>query len=621
MVSSLMYLTASRPDMYLRGTINWGLWYPKDTAMALTAYADADHAGCQDTRRSTSGSAQFLRDKLVSWSSKKQKIIAISTTEAEYIGLSAIALCCNNIQHSRSKHIDICHHFIREQVKNGLVELYFVKTDYQLADIFTKALTRERIEFLLPRFTLTADLLRKAIEITLKDSAHPFVSPPAGEQVMDFVNELGYPVEIYFVSRMHVNNLYQSWRAILSLINQCLTGKKSGNNKPRHPVLQILRPESPVHVTGDDFLLGNLKFVAKGKKDEVFRKPIPQGLIMEAIQQAPYYQQYLEMVARKPTAKEGGKKKTTPKADKPKKPVTAKQSKLVKEKTTKTSPIKKVRKGKVMKVCKGKSTEHLVDEEDEEPQPAPEILVEDDEYNLHRGIQISLELFQAPVGEVAIREPATSGIIQRLPVVEDNGKGIAIDEQAKQPLLELQKLKKKSTTYQYIFQRQTPVTHDVTTGPSAQPEDDAFANVVHDTPSPTDAKTGADTERSNSEADTKILDVVEEQGEDVSNTVALEERTVELDEGHARSDPSNTLESRPPPDEDQAGSNPGQSHVALVGSNPELMHEDFIATVYPKIHESLKHTTKEHVLLENPPSSSRTLSSMKNLKDAFTFGD
>nr|GFB56004.1 uncharacterized mitochondrial protein AtMg00810-like [Tanacetum cinerariifolium] len=56
---------------YLRGTINWGLWYPKDTAMALTAYADADHAGCQDTRRSTSGSAQFLGDKLVSWSSKK----------------------------------------------------------------------------------------------------------------------------------------------------------------------------------------------------------------------------------------------------------------------------------------------------------------------------------------------------------------------------------------------------------------------------------------------------------------------------------------------------------------------------------------------------------------------
>ncbi|GJV18056.1 retrovirus-related pol polyprotein from transposon TNT 1-94 [Tanacetum coccineum] len=209
MVGSLMYLTASRPDLvftvcmcdryqasptkkhlealkrvfrYLRGTINWGLWYPKYTTMALTAYADADHAGCQDTRRSTSGSAQFLGDKLVSWSSKKQKSTAISTTKAEYIAMygccaqilwmrsqltdydfvfnniplyydnrSAIALYCNNVQHSRSKHTDIRHHFIREQVEKGVVELYFATMDYQLADIFTKALPRERFEFLLPR--------------------------------------------------------------------------------------------------------------------------------------------------------------------------------------------------------------------------------------------------------------------------------------------------------------------------------------------------------------------------------------------------------------------------------------------------------------------------------------
>nr|GEU49934.1 retrovirus-related Pol polyprotein from transposon TNT 1-94 [Tanacetum cinerariifolium] len=102
---------------YLKGTINWGLWYPKDSTVALTAYAGADHAGCQDTRRSTSGGAQFLGDKL----------------------------------HSRSKHIDIRHHFIREQVEKGVVELYFVTMDYQLADIFTKALPRERFEFLLSR--------------------------------------------------------------------------------------------------------------------------------------------------------------------------------------------------------------------------------------------------------------------------------------------------------------------------------------------------------------------------------------------------------------------------------------------------------------------------------------
>ncbi|GKB73647.1 retrovirus-related pol polyprotein from transposon TNT 1-94 [Tanacetum coccineum] len=221
MVGSLMYLTASRPDLvfavcmcaryqakptkkhleaikrifrYLKGTINMGLWYPKDNAMSLTAYADADHAGCQDSRRSTSGSAQFLGDRLVSWSSKKQRSTAISTTEAEYIAMSGccaqilwmrsqlkdygflfnkiplycdnksvIALSCNNVQHSRSKHIDIRHHFIREQVENRVVELYFVETNYQLADILTKALPRERFEFLLPRLgmkSLTPETLK-----------------------------------------------------------------------------------------------------------------------------------------------------------------------------------------------------------------------------------------------------------------------------------------------------------------------------------------------------------------------------------------------------------------------------------------------------------------------------
>nr|GEU92096.1 uncharacterized mitochondrial protein AtMg00810-like [Tanacetum cinerariifolium] len=121
MIRSLMYLTASRPDLiyvvclcaryqakptekhlqavkrivrYSKGTINMGLWYSKDTNMSFTAYAYADHAGCQDTRRSTSGSAQFLGDKLVSWFSKKQKSTAISSTKAEYIALSG---CCSQI--------------------------------------------------------------------------------------------------------------------------------------------------------------------------------------------------------------------------------------------------------------------------------------------------------------------------------------------------------------------------------------------------------------------------------------------------------------------------------------------------------------------------------------------
>ncbi|GKB23706.1 retrovirus-related pol polyprotein from transposon TNT 1-94 [Tanacetum coccineum] len=180
---------SKKGSFYLKEPFIRGLWYPKDSSIALTAFADADHAGCQDTRRSTSGSIQLLGDRLVSWSSKRQKSAAISSTEAEYIALSgccaqvlwmrsqltdygfgfnkipmycdnksAIALCCNNVQHSRSKHIDIRFHFIKEHVENGVIELYFVNTEYQLADIFTKALGRERIEFLINKLGMRKQL-------------------------------------------------------------------------------------------------------------------------------------------------------------------------------------------------------------------------------------------------------------------------------------------------------------------------------------------------------------------------------------------------------------------------------------------------------------------------------
>nr|GEV01730.1 hypothetical protein [Tanacetum cinerariifolium] len=182
MIGTLLYLTASRPDLlqfaicmcaryqarltekhihavkrifrYLRRIVNRGLWYPKDSSVALTAFADADHAGCQDTRRSTSGSLQFLGDRLISWSSKRQKSAVISSTEAEYISLSG---CCAQILWMRSQLTDYglgfnkipIYHFIKEQMENGVIELYFVNMEYQLEDLFTKAVGRDRIEFLM----------------------------------------------------------------------------------------------------------------------------------------------------------------------------------------------------------------------------------------------------------------------------------------------------------------------------------------------------------------------------------------------------------------------------------------------------------------------------------------
>nr|GEY66683.1 retrovirus-related Pol polyprotein from transposon TNT 1-94 [Tanacetum cinerariifolium] len=196
-------MEAIRIFCYLWGTINTGLWYMKDTGFELIGFLDADYAGWEDTFKSTSGGAQFLGEKLVSWSSKKQDCMTLSIAEAEYVSLSAycaqvlwmrtqltdygfhfnkiliycdsklaIAISCNPVQHSRTKHNAVRYHFIKERVENGTIELYFVKTDYQLADIFTKALPVDRFNYLVRRLGIVPTEMELVLEQSQQGSSH-----------------------------------------------------------------------------------------------------------------------------------------------------------------------------------------------------------------------------------------------------------------------------------------------------------------------------------------------------------------------------------------------------------------------------------------------------------------
>ncbi|GKB66465.1 hypothetical protein Tco_0927877 [Tanacetum coccineum] len=704
MIGSLMYLTASRPDLvfdvcmcaryqasptkkhlealkrvfrYLRGTINWGLWYPKDTAMALTAYAVADHAGCQDIRRSTSGSAQFLEDKLVSWSSKKQKSTVISTIEAEYIAMSGCYKMADvnaPAQAPTRSDDEILPYAAWGIYCFGLCSLHIHSTVLEYLTYVEKAGTY-RFQLDESWFTLDANLLRDTLEITPIDPAQQFVSPLLGEAIMDFVNQLGYTETSghdrprYPVLQMlwgiitctNVDFAKLVWEEFVQAIQTFLTDKanlgsptKKGRKENPHMIpycrftkLIIChlgrihnihqRSTSPFHLAEQDLKLGNLKFISKGEAEEVFGMPIPNEMISNNIRNAPYYSAYLEMVVKHDqkvaAVKEGKKKTASTKPHKPK-PAIEKSSKLVlakkpkvtkekpskassskppkpkqaKDKSTKATPLHKASKGKVTK----DRTLKLIDETENEPaysepEPEPKHQGNGEDLEMERAIQMSLELFQAqsqaPVGVVAIHEPIAE-TTRPLPVVEGKGTAIVTEEQASHSLLALHAPKRRSIMDQFILPRQTPTTEEASTRPSTQPLDDTATNIIRDSPTSTNAETCAKSDKRNSGGDTEVLQITDEAG----------------------SDPGETHESQPPPgqvrmDEDQAGQDPRISRMAIVGPDPEPTHDDIIADMYLKVQESLKFSADEHVFLEDPPSSTGTISSMKNLEDVYAIGD
>ena len=207
MIGSLMYLTASRPDImyptcllaryqvnpkashlaavkrifrYLKAYPDTGLWYPRDNNFDLVAFSDSDFGGCKIDGKSTTAGCQFLGNRLVTWQCKKQTCVATSTCEAEYIAASsccsqvlwiqqqmrdygfeflttpiyvdnsaALQITRNPVQHLKTKHIEIKYHFIRDCFEKRLIDVVKVHTDDQRADLFTKAFDKSRFDFLL----------------------------------------------------------------------------------------------------------------------------------------------------------------------------------------------------------------------------------------------------------------------------------------------------------------------------------------------------------------------------------------------------------------------------------------------------------------------------------------
>nr|GEV95014.1 retrovirus-related Pol polyprotein from transposon TNT 1-94 [Tanacetum cinerariifolium] len=640
MVSSLMYLTASRPDLVFV------------VCMCARYEASPTKKHLEDTRRSTSGSAQFLGDKL---------------------------------------HIDIHHYFIQKQVKRGMVELYFITTDYQLADIFTKALPRRRFEFILSRldtvadvsvnapagqaptmappvrtddqilprirwvpigksncyldldksqsnpiykiamdilrhtnffrafttsstipsiyiqqfwdtirfdksarcykcqldeqwFDLAKDSLRGALHITPVNNNQAFTSPPSSDALINFVNELGYPKLVRNLSNVVTNDMFQPWRALTTIINLCLVGKTFGFERPRAPRKHKFhpRPDFPLHLPNEEHVLGYLKFSAKGTKREVFGMPISGSLITAAIQEASYYQEYLAKVSKhqRYLAGKTGSDPDSP-ALKPTKPARKPNS------TTPKAP----------------------------PRPSVSIPVTSAQPEPKSPISALKSMDESGAEDVPAKEPQVDA--------EDADMQRALEEGLKS----MHNPKRTSPADQYIFQRRTST-------PTGSSEHDESSSLY--------AEFGLSNSKEESQEVMPRADArgqgeghagpdpgAQAKGQAGPEPGAQDEGQADPNkqpEGQAGPDPGNAESSQPMPSlVVHAGSDREHMDLDVADVSPQPLHEQmdegFITMAYPKVQENLKLTVEEQVLLEEPASSSGTLSSLQHLTKDLSFGD
>ncbi|GJX01289.1 hypothetical protein Tco_0185202 [Tanacetum coccineum] len=407
-------------------------------------------------------------------------------------------------------------------------------------------------------FDLTKDTLRDALLITPVDNNRAFSTPPSIDNLIKFVNKLGYPREVLQLSNVTTNDMFQPWRALTTIINLCLTRKTSGFERPRAPRVHKFhpRPRSTLHLPSKEPALGNLKFAAKGTKREVFGMLIPKDLLNDVILGSDYYNAYQNKVTKhqrylagkdisdpdspapksvkptkstkliKPTAAQQDKPTESKAATKKSKPAPAKpQEKKRKPKTEATDVLhsaKRSKAGKVLKKRSGTTAKKLVDEfmDEEVPTEEPRLEVTEEEILQREGY---------------IHLPETKG----------KGKEKVGEEQATQVLLNLQTAKKKSPIDQYIFQR---CSQEPTKSSGHEESLSLYAELGFSS--------------SDSDLDETTSSVI---------------RSKTQDEDQARSD----LDSSSQP-------------------QPEHIDEGFTATAYPNIQENLKMTVDEPVIPEEP---------------------